>query len=88
MTLSLFIERLEKAEGPQLTKVQFALLEQYKDTTDGRFMQGLPGATELWRPLGLLEWRGSQYGCHFYSITEAGRAALRARSAMTEGKNG
>jgi hypothetical protein len=60
----------------KLTKARLKLLRQYADTSEGRFMQGLPGTTELWRPMGLLDWRGSQFGCHFYCITDAGRAAL------------
>lgn len=60
----------------QLTAEQLATLRQYAETSDGTFLQGLPGATELWRPMGLLDWRGQQYGTHFYSITQAGREAL------------
>lgn len=61
---------------PELTEERLRVLRQYAGTSDGQFMQGIPGASELWRPMGLLDWRGSQYGSHFYSITDAGRAAL------------
>lgn len=70
----------------RLTKVQLSVLDQYKDTNDGRYLQGFPGATELWRPMGLLDWRGEQYGTKFYCITDAGRAAL-SRSG-TGGRDG
>lgn len=65
----------------RLTKAQMKLLRQYAHTTDGNFMQGLPGTTKLWRPLGLLDWRGDSYGCHFFSITPAGRAILNRAGA-------
>lgn len=68
----------------RLTKAQVELLRKYEHTSDGEFMQGLPGASDLWRPLGLLDWRGSQYGCHFYSITPAGRTALARSSDPVE----
>jgi len=51
------------------------VLKQYKDTHSGRFIQGIEGASELYGH-GLLEWHGSQYGCHFYSITEKGQQEL------------
>lgn len=60
----------------KLTEEQLRVLKQYADTNDGRFLQEIPGAHELWRPMGLLEWRGSSFGTNFYSITDAGRAAL------------
>ena len=60
----------------KLTKKQFAVLAQYKDTSDNNFRQGVKDATELWRPLGLLDWHGIQYGTHFYSITTDGLKAL------------
>lgn len=60
----------------KLTKVQLEVLRQYEHTSDSNFMQGVKGAHELWRPLGLLDWHGQQYGTHFFSITPAGRAAL------------
>lgn len=63
-----------------LTKVQIEILRQYQHTDDWHFMQGIAGVSELWRPLGLLEWHGEQYGTHFYSITDAGRAALAKAS--------
>lgn len=59
-----------------LSKRQLKVLAQYKHTSDSHFSQGVPGASELWRPMGLLDWHGEQYGTHFYSITPAGIAAL------------
>lgn len=58
-----------------LNEKQLAKLREYAHTHNGLFMQGTPGASEL-ETLGLLEWHGTQYGCHFYSITEEGRTAL------------
>lgn len=66
-----------------LTAKQLTVLRQYAHTSDSVFMQGIPGATELWRPLGLLDWRGTQYGCHFFSITDVGRAALASPMKVT-----
>jgi hypothetical protein len=62
----------------KLTKARLKVLRQYAETSSTNYMQGMPGATELWRPMGLLDWHGSQYGTHFFSITEAGREALKA----------
>lgn len=59
-----------------ITREQYLVLVKYAHTSDGRYMQALPGATELWRPLGLLEFRGESWGTRFYSITELGRSAL------------
>lgn len=67
----------------KLTAARRAVLKQYAETSDGNFMQGVPGASELWRPMGLLEWHGTQYGSHFYSITPAGREALKTPEPMT-----
>jgi len=67
----------------RLSKRQLKVLAQYKDTSDSRYMQGVPGASELWRPMGLLDWHGNQYGTHFYSITPAGVAALAKEAAPT-----
>lgn len=59
----------------RLTLGLLETLRLYADTSDGRFMQGMSGASAL-MAMGLLKWRGDQYGSHFYSITEAGRLAL------------
>lgn len=60
----------------KLTKKQLKVLKQYADTSDSNYMQGMPGASELWHPWGYLDWHGSQYGTNFYSINAAGTAAL------------
>ena len=59
----------------KLTKKQIAVLRQYEHTSDVCYMQGVKGSTELYG-LKFLDWHGDQYGCHFYSITDAGRFAL------------
>ena len=60
----------------KLTKRQLAVLAKYADTVDGqRYLQGFPGSSDLYSK-GLLKWHGDQYGTHFYSITDTGRAAL------------
>lgn len=61
----------------ELTQEQLGVLRQYKDTGDGNFLQELRGASELYRPLGLLDFRGEQYGSRFYSITEKGTEVLK-----------
>ena len=66
---------MSKGPSKRLLKV----LAQYKDTSDSRYMQGLPGASDLWHRFGLLQWHGDQYGTHFYSITPAGKKALELR---------
>lgn len=59
-----------------LTKEQYDTLRQYEETHDGRFLQSIKGSSEL-DGLNLLNWRGTSWGTPFYSITDAGRAALK-----------
>lgn len=64
----------------ELSAEQAALLAEYAATADrGGYMQRMAGVHELY-DAGLLEWMGEQYGTSFYTITDAGRAALAARS--------
>lgn len=77
--------RCERGNGEgevsgKLTKAQIEILRQYEHTRDGQFMQGVSGAAELWSKHGLLDWHGYQYGVNFYSITPAGRTALKEKN--------
>lgn len=58
------------------------VLRFYADTHEGRFRQGIPGVVDL-EKAGLLQWHGRQHGVSFYSITDAGKAALTSTKDST-----
>lgn len=66
-------EALDALEDRRLKALRY-----YADTNAARFREGDDRAAAL-EKAGLIEWRGRSFGANFYSITDAGIAALNPK---------